>query len=178
MFFWLLQSVMGEDCIHLFKREMTKVFPVVLTVRVFIFLCVYVCSVWGGVSTLAFWGGSLPRGPPPPPPQASPPSSPGPSEGTAAPASNPTMKRSHAGNLATADWLMSQSYFVLFYLSVHFSYPQRLSFTFSQVGNLANAVPFFFICCWPYFFSFPQKELYDKSLLCLKQTHSTPCFKI
>lgn len=55
------------------------------------------CSVWGGVCTLVCCGGSLPRGPPPPLPRACPPSSPGPSAGTAAPASNSTTKHWPAG---------------------------------------------------------------------------------
>lgn len=86
------------------------------SVCMYFLVCVFVCSVWGGVFTLVSWGGSLPRGPPPPPPQVCPLSSPGLSEGTAAPASNPTMKHSPAGTRAVAQH------------ALHLFYPQPTSF--------------------------------------------------
>ena len=109
-----------------------------------------VCSVWGGVSTLVFWGGSLPRGPPPPPPQACPPSSPGPSEGTAAPASNRTMKHSPAGTPACTT---EHTYFSFFHSYSHLS----------------------FVFCLPYY---PRGVIQEKDLLCSRQSRRVLCLNI
>lgn len=135
------------------KKKKSKISFTTCCDTVLVYIYFFVCSVWGGVSTLVFWGGSLPRGPPPPPPPACPPSSPGPSEGTAAPASNRTMKHSPAGTTAC---VTEHSYFSFFHSYAHLSFVFRLPY---------------------YFFPSPRSHT-EKGLLCSRQSRRVLCLNI